>query len=256
MNRPTILGCVVTVKRSITLRAPRPMMYELSSSKTKQGDHAERTMTDWSPRAPDDKGQVEASDPQPTCSVSSSATETTQNSLLSDCPSLGSTTSLDSSISSDREMKNSRGSSSLNLRSPGGTVKRVSFCPSPPQVREYERDDMERKQPSRTHKTAPVPFNNLNKKCRILKKNLDKLNGVGGKSAVPVQGTRRVTRIAKKVGQAFLMVGASALSSPGARTSKIKNWLAAEPIAKLPVSDTQPANSRWSYRRRRQTSSN
>jgi hypothetical protein len=46
------------------------------------------------------------------------------------------------------------------------------------------------------------------------------------------------------------------LSSPGARTSKIKNWLSATPIAKLPAPDTRPATFRWTHRRRRQTSRN
>jgi hypothetical protein len=209
------------------------------------------TTTDGSPsRAPDDKGPVEVSDPE--LIVSRSAIEATHNSPLTDCPSA---TSLDSSISSDGEMSNRRGGSCMSLGSPVGSVKRVSFSPSPPQVREYERYDMGRKQPSSPHKGEPVQFNNLNKKRRMLKKKLDKLNGDGEKSAAPVQKTQTVTRIAKKLGQAFLMVSTSALTSPGARTTKIKHWLSASPVAKLPVSDTSwSANFRRNYRRRRQTS--
>jgi hypothetical protein len=232
-------------------------MHELSSSKTKRGDHEEITMTDWPLREADDEGPVEVSESEHLFSVSKGATEATNNSLLRDCPSLASTTSLDFSILSlEGEMPNRKGRSSISSTSPGGTAKRVSFCPSPPQVREYERCETERKQSSSAHNSTPVQFNNLNKKCRMLKKNLDKLNGDGVKSAVPVQGTQRVTRIAKKLGQAFLMVGASALSSPGARTTKIKNWLEAAPIAKLPVSGTRPASFRWTRRRWRQTSRN
>jgi hypothetical protein len=232
-------------------------MHDLSSSKTKQGDHVEATITGCSPKVLDDKGPVEVSDPQLIFSVSKGgATEATHNSHLRDCPSVESTTSLDSSVTSDGEVTNRNGGSIMSVRSPGGTVKRVSFCPSPPQVREYERHDTERKKPSSARKGTPVQFNNLNKKCRMLKKNLDKLNGDDVKAAAPVQGKRSVTRIAKRLGQAFLTVSASALSSPGARTSKIKNWLAATPIAKLPASDTRPATSRWTHRRRRQTSKN
>jgi hypothetical protein len=235
-------------------------MHELSSSKTKQGDHEEITMLSSETY---DEDPVEVSERELLFSVSKGATEVTQNSPLRDCPSLGSTT-VDLSISSDEITPNHKVRSSVRLASPGGTAKTVSFCPSPPQVREYVRCNTERKQSSSAHNGTPVQFNNLNKKCRMLKKNLDKLNGDDVKSAVPVKGTQRVTRMAKKLGQAFLMVGASALSSPGARTTNIKNWLGAAPIAKLPVSDTMPVKSsdtrpakfRWTHRRRRQTSRN
>jgi hypothetical protein len=186
-------------------------MHELSSSKTKRGDHVEATMTDWSPKVLDDRSPVDVSYPELIFSVSkSAATEASHDSHLGDCPSVGSTTSLDLSILSEEEATNSKGGSSMTVRSPGGTVKRVSFCPSPPQVREYERYDTERKK----HNSNPVQFNNLNKKCRVLKKNLDRLNGDGVKAAVPAQGTQGLTRIAKKLGQAILVVTASALSSP------------------------------------------
>jgi hypothetical protein len=170
-------------------------------------------MTDWSPRAPEDKNPVEVSDPEQIFSVSRSAIEATPNSLLRDCPSLE-TTSLDSSISSDGELTNSTGgSSSTSTGSPGRSVKRISFCPSPPQVREFERYYyMDRKHTSRIQSDTPVQFNNWNKKCRMLKKKLDKLNGDGEALDVPLQGTQTVTRTAKKLGQAFLMVSASVLS--------------------------------------------
>jgi hypothetical protein len=167
-------------------------------------------------RATDDKGPVlEVSDlPELIFSISRSAIEATHNSLLEDCPSLESTTlsDSDSSISSDEEMTNHRGGSIISSGSPGRSVKRISFCTSPPQVREYERYDMERKQPSSKHNGTPIHFNNLNKKRRMLKKNLDKLNGDGEASDVPGQGTQAVTRIAKQLAQAILMVSASILT--------------------------------------------
>jgi hypothetical protein len=142
-------------------------MHELSSSKMKQGNHMETTMTDRPPRSPDDKGPVDISDSELIFSVSTSAIEATHNSLQRDCQSLGLTTCSDSSISSDGEMTNRRrGSSSTSTRSPGGPANRVH------QVREYERNDAERKQPSTTHSGTPIQSNNLNKKRRTLKKNI------------------------------------------------------------------------------------
>jgi hypothetical protein len=172
-------------------------------------------MTDWSPRAPDNKGPVEVSDPEQLFSEPRPAIEENQNPLLRDCPSLASATSLDSSITSDGEMTNYTGGSSISSGSPGSSgrsVKRISFCPSPPQVREYERYDMDRVDPSIATSDTPLQFNNLNKKRRMLRKNLDELNGDGLKVAVPIQGTQRVTRMAKQLGQAFLVLSASVLT--------------------------------------------
>jgi hypothetical protein len=163
-------------------------------------------MTDRLPRAPDDKGPVEVSDPELIFSVPTSAIEATHNYLPRDCPSLGSTTCSDSSISLHVETTNHRGSSSISSASSGGSTKRVSFRPSPPQVREYERYDVGRRHPSSTHNGTPIQFNNLNKKRRKLKKNLDKLNGDDTESAEAVQGTQTVTRIAKQAGLAFLQM--------------------------------------------------
>jgi hypothetical protein len=59
----------------------------------------------------------------------------------------------------------------MSMGSSGGADKRAMLCTSPPQVREYERDDAERKQPSNTHNGTPIQFNNLKKKCRTPKKN-------------------------------------------------------------------------------------
>jgi tetratricopeptide (TPR) repeat protein len=164
------------------------------------------------PKAPDVKSPVQVSDQQLIFSVLKSAMETAHNSLMADCPSLCSTISLDSSISSDEESTNCIGGSSTSTGSPGGCVKRVSFSPSPPQVREYERYDMEMAQPSSPQYGTSTEFSNLNKKRRTLKKNLDELNGYGVKSAVPVQGTQTVTRIAKQLGRTLLLVNAFVLT--------------------------------------------
>jgi hypothetical protein len=168
------------------------------------------------PRASDDDKcpVLEGSEPEIIFSVSRSAIEVAHNSLLEDCPSLVSTTpsDSDSSISSDGEMTNRRGGSSICSGSPGRSVKRISFCTSPPQVREYERYDMERKQQFSMHNSTPIKFNNLNKKRRMLKKNLDKLNGDGEALDVAGQGAQAVTRIAKQLAQVILMVSASVLT--------------------------------------------
>jgi hypothetical protein len=193
-------------------------------------------IADWSPRAPDDKDPVEVSDPEQIFSESTPAMQKNQNPLLRDCPSLASATSTNSSITSDGDMTNDTGGSSISSGSPGRSVtsdgdrkiytgdtsmspgspgrsvRRISFCPSPPQVRVYERYDMDREDPSSASSDPLIQFTNLNKKRRMLKKNLDELNRDGMKLAVPVQGTQRVTRMAKQLGQAVLMVSASVLT--------------------------------------------
>lgn len=186
-----------------------------SSTERQKQEQPAFVMTDWPPsRVSNIKGPVEVSDPKLIFALSKTVIEATHKSHRRDCPSLGSTTSSDSSISADGEMTNYRGGSSISsgggtsmsAGSPGRSIKRISFCPSPPQVREYERYDMD---PSSETSDVPVPFSNWNKKCRMLKKNLDKLNGEGD---VPDQGKLTATRIAKKLGQALLVVSASVLT--------------------------------------------
>jgi tetratricopeptide (TPR) repeat protein len=166
------------------------------------------------PNGPDGKGPVEVLDPELIFSVSRSAGEKANNYVLSDCPSLGSTTSFDSLLSSDRESTYYRGDTgtSMSPGSPGGPARRVTFSPSPPQVREYERYDIERKQRSSPDNGTSIQFNNLNKKCRMLKKNLDELNSFGVRAAVPVQGTQTVTRFAKQLGMSLLLMNAFVLT--------------------------------------------
>jgi hypothetical protein len=109
-------------------------------------------------------------------SVSRGAIEATQNSLPRDCPSLASSaTSLDSSITSDGEVTNylggssmsSGGGSGISPQSPGRSVKMISFCPSPPQVREYEPYMDGKESPSSATSDDTVKFNNLNKKFSV-----------------------------------------------------------------------------------------
>jgi hypothetical protein len=175
-------------------------------------------MTSWSPKVLDDKGPTEVSGPEQIVSVSRSANEATPKSLPRDCPSLASTAiSLDSSIPSDGEMTNYRGGSSMSSGggsgiSPQGSERSVTFCPSSPQVREYEPYPyMDGLEPSSATSDDTVQFNNLNKKLRMLKKSLDELNG-DGEALKPDHGTQTVTRVVKQLGQAFLIVSASILN--------------------------------------------
>ena len=164
------------------------------------------------PKGLNDQGLVEDLDPELIFSGSRSASETTNNSLLSECPPLGSTNSFDSSLSSDRGITYFVDGTIMSPGIPGGPARRVTFSPSPPQVREYERYDTDRIQLSSPDNGTPIQFNNLNKKCRMLKKNLDELNSFSVKAAVPVQGTQTVTRIAKQLGMTLLLMNAFVLT--------------------------------------------
>jgi hypothetical protein len=137
--------------------------------------------------------------------VARSAIEATKNALLGDCPSLASTTP-GSPVSTD-EATHDEDASNMSTGSLEGSVKKVSFCSSPPRVREYERY-MRRNKASSTNEFAPVPFN---KKLRMLKKKLDQLSGDEA-SALPGRGSQAATRIVKKLGQAVLAMNASVLS--------------------------------------------
>jgi hypothetical protein len=165
------------------------------------------------PKGLDDNSPVEIFDQELIFSVSRNASEKAHDDLPSDCPSLGSTTSFDSSLSLDRETTYYRGGTRMcPPGSPEGPARRVTFSPSPPQIREFERYDMERKQLSSPDDDTIIEFNNLNKKCRMLKKNLDELNSFGVKTAIPVQRTQIVTRFAKQVGMSLLLMNAFILT--------------------------------------------
>lgn len=61
----------------------------------------------------------------------------------------------------------SGGGSGISPQSPGRSVKMISFCPSPPQVREYEPYMDGKESPSSATSDDTVKFNNLNKKFSV-----------------------------------------------------------------------------------------
>jgi hypothetical protein len=167
------------------------------SSPERQGEERQaHDVPSTSPQGTIDNVQIEDLDPQLILAVVKSAFAATKNCLLRDSSSLRSPTS--ATISSHGEATDDEDISSIGT---GGSVKRVSFCTSPPQVLEYELYHTEPKKPRSTNISAFINFDTFDKKRRMWKKKLGKLTGDDEESAAPGQGAQSLTRVVKKVGQ-------------------------------------------------------